>query len=156
MMKVGSNIPEQTVQIVVNGEKKEISTLELFQGKTILFGLPGAYTPVCSGFQLPGFAREEANLRKNGYQKIICMAVNDAFVMQSWKEQVAPNAEIIMLADGNAALTKSLGIELDLDAKYFGLRCKRFLAVIEDAKFSLINIEEDSTICAVSSVDSLL
>lgn len=156
MIKVNDKIPEMTVQIVIKGEKQGINTSELFQGKTLLFGLPGAFTPVCSGTQLPGFAREEAKLRAKGYQKIICMAVNDAFVMQAWKEQVAPNADIIMLADGSAAFTKALGVELDLSEKHFGLRCQRFLAVVENSKISSINVEENTAVCTVSSVDSLL
>ncbi len=85
MIKVDDKIPEMTVQIVIGGKKQEISTSELFQDKTLLFGLPGAFTPVCSQTQLPGFAREESNLRAKGYQKIICLAVNDAFVMQAWR-----------------------------------------------------------------------
>ena len=97
MISVNAKIPKMIVQVVTLEGKKEINTDELFQGKTILFGLPGAFTPTCSQTQLPGFAQQEQALRAKGYENIICMAVNDAFVMQAWKEQVAPDANIIMV-----------------------------------------------------------
>ena len=84
------------------------------------------------------------------------MAVNDAFVMQSWKEKVAPDANIIMLADGSCALTKALGLELDLQEKHMGVRCTRFLLVVENGLVLKINVEENPGICSVSSVNTLL
>ena len=156
MIKLNGKIPEMMVRIVIDGQKQEISSTELFGGKTVLFGLPGAFTPICSKTQLPDFAKKEADLRSKGYQKIICMAVNDAFVMQAWKEQVAPDANIIMLADGSAAFTKALGVESDLSEKHMGLRCQRFLMVAENSIVSMLNVEDDSAVCTVSSVDSLL
>lgn len=156
MIDVGVRVPNLMVHIVISNEKKEISTEELFRGKTILFGLPGAFTPTCTQVQLPSFAEKEKNLHAKGYEKIICMAVNDAFVMQAWKEQVAPNADIIMLADGSAALTKALGLELDLTEKHMGLRCTRFLLVIENSVISKVSIEDNPGVCLVSNANSLL
>ncbi len=156
MIIEGTKIPHLTVQVIISNEKKEISTEELFRGKTILFGLPGAFTPVCTQTQLPSFVENEKSLREEGYEKIICMAVNDAFVMQAWKEQIAPNADIIMLADGSATLTKALGLELDLAEKHMGLRCTRFLLVIENGVILKTNIEENPGVCLVSNANSLL
>ena len=84
------------------------------------------------------------------------MSVNDAFVMKAWKEQVAPNAEIIMLADGSAKFTNLLGLELDLNHKHMGVRCKRFLMVIEEGRITSLDIEEDSSNCTISGVGNLL
>ncbi|MCE2716453.1 MAG: redoxin family protein [Pseudomonadota bacterium] len=151
-----TKIPDLTVQIIESGEKKEISTTELFKGKTILFGLPGAFTPTCSQIQLPSFVTHEKNLREKGYEKIICMAVNDAFVMQAWKEQIAPNADIIMLADGSAALTKALNLGLDLTEKHMGFRCTRFLLVLENSEILKANIEKNPGTCEISGANSLL
>lgn len=156
MITVNAKIPEMSVQIIANGEKKEVKTTELFSGKTVLFGLPGAFTPVCTQNQLPSFAKQEQALRMKGYEKIICMAVNDAFVMQAWKEQVAPNANIIMLADGSATLTKALGLGLDLTEKHMGMRCTRFLLVVENNIVSKVSIEDNPGICSVSEASSLL
>jgi len=156
MLTIGSQIPQLMIQVVISNEKKEISTNELFSGKIILFGLPGAFTPTCSQVQLPSFAEKEEALRSEGYEKIICMSVNDAYVMQAWKEQVAPRASIIMLADGSATLTKALGLELDLTEKHMGLRCTRFLLVIENSIVSKINIETNPGTCSVSHANSLL
>ena len=156
MLTVNAKIPEMRVQVVTLDGKKEINTTELFKEKTILFGLPGAFTPTCSQVQLPDFAKQEQALRIKGYKNIICMAVNDAFVMQSWKEQVAPDANIIMLADGSCELTKALGLELDLQVKQMGIRCTRFLLIIENSLILKINIEKNPAVCSVSSVNTLL
>lgn len=151
-----TKIPSLTIQIIESGEKKELSTEELFKGKTILFGVPGAFTPTCSQIQLPSFATHEKQLREKGYEKIICMAVNDAFVMQAWKEQIAPNADIIMLADGSAVLTKALGLGLDLTEKHMGFRCTRFLLALENGMILKTNIEQNPGTCEISSAGSLL
>lgn len=156
MITINAKIPELVVQIVDHREKKEISTTELFKGKTILFGLPGAFTPTCSQTQLPGFAQHEQALRAKGYNNIICMSVNDAFVMQAWKEQVAPTSNITMLADGSGLFTKALGLELDLTTKNMGIRCTRFLLVAEQGIVSKIDIEDNPSVCSVSGASSLL
>ena len=156
MIVVNAKIPEMMVQVVVDGEKKEMNTTELFNGKTILFGLPGAFTPICSQTQLPGFASQEQALRAKGYNNIICMSVNDSFVMQAWKEHVAPAADIIMLADGSGLFTKALGLELDLTTKNMGIRCTRFLLVAEKGVVSRIDIEDNPSVCSVSGANSLL
>jgi len=84
------------------------------------------------------------------------MAVNDAFVMQAWKEQIAPNADIIMLADGSAALTKALNLGLDLTEKHMGFRCTRFLLVLENSEILKANIEKNPGTCEISGANSLL
>lgn len=156
MIAINAKIPEMMVQVVVQGEKKEMNTTELFKDKTILFGLPGAFTPTCSQTQLPGFAEQEQALRAKSYHNIICMSVNDAFVMQAWKEQVAPTSNIIMLADGSGLFTKALGLELDLTPKNMGIRCTRFLLVAEKGTVSRIDIEDNPNVCSVSGASSLL
>ena len=156
MIKQNENIPEMSLCIVADGKTQQISTAELFKGKIVLFGLPGAFTPVCSKTQLPDFANNQEKLKEKGYQKIICMSVNDAFVMQAWKEHVVPNSEIIMLADGSAKFTNLLGLELDLTDKHMGVRCKRFLMVIEDGRITSLDIEEDSSNCTISGVSNLI
>lgn len=156
MILPSTKIPEISLQIVEKNEFKQISSKELFNKKTVLFGLPGAFTPICSKTQLPGFANQEQALREKGYEQIVCMSVNDAFVMQAWKQQAAPNADIIMLADGNAAFAKALGVVLDLSEKHMGVRCTRFLAVIENGSVTKIDAEDNPGVCSVSAAESLL
>jgi peroxiredoxin len=156
MIKLNDDLPEMLLCIVVDGKMQKINTAELFQGRVALFGLPGAFTPVCSKTQLPDFAKKETELKAKGYQKIICMSVNDAFVMQAWKDQVVPNSDIVMLADGSGLFSKALGLEIDLTDNHMGIRCKRFLMVIDSGKVLQINVEENSSDCTISGVDTLL
>ena len=156
MISINSRIPEMALQIVTLQGKSEINSSSLFERKTILFGLPGAFTPVCSQTQLPSFAQQEGTLRAKGYENIVCLSVNDAFVMQAWKEQLAPEANIIMLADGSANFTKALGLELDLTQMNMGMRSTRFLAVIENNVVTQLNIEENPGVCSISNASSLL
>ena len=156
MIAITTKIPEMSVHVVIHSEKKEMKTTELFDGKTILFGLPGAFSPTCSQIQLPGFANQEKALRDKGYTNIICMSVNDPFVMHAWKEQVAPTANIIMLADGSGLFTKALGVELDLTTKNMGVRCTRFLLVAEKGIVTRMDVESNPSVCSVSGVSSLL
>ena len=156
MIKLNDNLPEMALCIVADGKTQKISTAELFQEKVALFGLPGAFTPVCSKTQLPDFAKKETELKAKGYQKIICMSVNDAFVMQAWKDQVAPDSSIVMLADGSGLFTKALDLGIDLTDHHMGIRCKRFLMVVDNSKVLQLNVEEDSSNCTISGVDSLL
>ncbi|MCX7343723.1 MAG: peroxiredoxin [Proteobacteria bacterium] len=156
MIKLNDNLPEIALCIVVDGKTQKISTAELFKGKVALFGLPGAFTPVCSKTQLPDFAKKETELKAKGYQKIICMSVNDSFVMQAWKDQVAPDSSIVMLADGSGLFTKALDLGIDLTDHHMGIRCKRFLMVVDNSKVLQLNVEEDSSNCTISGVDSLL
>lgn len=156
MIELNDNLPEMLLCIVADDKTQKISTAELFQGKVALFGLPGAFTPVCSKTQLPDFAKKEADLKAKGYQKIICMSVNDAFVMQAWKDQAVPKSDIVMLADGSGLFTRALGLEIDLTDNHMGMRCKRFLMVVENGKVLQINVEKNSSDCTISGVDSLL
>ena len=134
--------PAVDIKIVENGEMKDANTGELFaSGKTVLFGVPGAFTPTCSQAHLPGFVVQADDIKAKGVDRIVCMSVNDAFVMKAWGD--ASNAEqLVMLADGNADLTKALGIEMDGSGFGMGTRCKRFAMIIEDGKATGVFIEQ--------------
>lgn len=139
-IQVGDRIPSATLNYLKDGVQA-ISTNEIFDGKkVVLFSVPGAFTPTCSAKHLPGYVAKLDELRAKGVDTVACMAVNDAFVMQAWaKSQDA--GEILMLADGNGAFAKSLGLEMDASAFGMGMRSKRFALVAEDGVVTKLAVE---------------
>jgi peroxiredoxin (alkyl hydroperoxide reductase subunit C) len=122
---------------------REVDTGELFAGKKIvLFAVPGAFTPTCSGKHLPGFVEHLAHFRAKGVDKIICLSVNDAFVMGAWAKDQKAGDNIVMLADGSAAFTKAVGLELDLVARGMGVRSQRYALVAQDGIVTHLAVEE--------------
>jgi len=141
-IQVGDAIPSVKVTQAGAEGPKEIGTEELFKGKTVvLFGVPGAFTPTCSAKHLPGFVTNAEALRAKGVDTVACMSVNDAFVMGAWAKDQGITDQVVMLADGSAALTKALGLELDLMGRGLGLRCQRFVLVAKDGKVTHVAVE---------------
>jgi glutaredoxin/glutathione-dependent peroxiredoxin len=141
-IKVGDTIPSLKLMIGTTDGPKEVATDDLFKGKkVVLFAVPGAFTPTCSAKHLPGFVQNAAELKAKGVDMVVCMAVNDAFVMSAWGRDQGVGEDIVMLADGSAALTKALGLELDLIGRGMGVRSQRFALVVDDRKVSHVAIE---------------
>jgi glutaredoxin/glutathione-dependent peroxiredoxin len=141
-IKVGDTIP--SMKLMVGGPEgpKEVSTDDLFKGKkVVLFAVPGAFTPTCSAKHMPGFVENAAAISAKGVDSIICMAVNDPFVMGAWGKDQGVDGKIIMLADGSAALTKAMGLELDLVGRGLGVRSQRFALIADDAKVTYLAVE---------------
>ena len=140
-IQVGENVPACTMKVMGDQGPTDITTDELFAGKkVVLFAVPGAFTPGCSMTHLPGYVVNADKIKVAGVDSIVCMAVNDAFVMDAWGK--AQNAEeIIMLADGNGEFTTALGLELDGTGFGLGHRSQRFAMIVEDGKVSHLNVE---------------
>ena len=140
-IQVGDRIPSVLVKKTSENGIQDLDIAGLFEGKkVVMFGLPGAFTPVCSAVHLPGYVKLLPEFKKMGVD-IVCMSVNDTFVMDAWAK--ASNADgIIMLADGNATFTKSLGLELDGSDYGLGLRSQRFALYAEDGKIKALVIEK--------------
>ena len=138
---VGDKIPNVTLKVMGEKGPQDISTESLFAGKkVVLFAVPGAFTPTCSAAHLPGFVVKADEIKAKGVDSIICMAVNDPFVMDAWGK--AQNAEhLTMLADGNGAFTQALGLELDASGFQMGQRSKRFALIANDGVVELLNID---------------
>lgn len=153
-LSVGDKIPNVTIK--TNGPKgpEDISTAEIFAGrKVVLFAVPGAFTPGCSNTHMPGFVVNADAILAKGVDRIACLAVNDAFVMDAWQKH--QNAEqILMLADGNAELTRALGLELDASGFGMGTRCKRFALIAEDGVVTYLGV--DSKGVQESSAETVL
>ena len=141
-IKVGDSIPSVKVMMATADGPKETSTDDLFKGKkVVLFAVPGAFTPTCSAKHMPGFITNISALKAKGVDTVACMSVNDAFVMGAWAKDQGVDGNIVMLADGSAALTKALGLELDLIGRGMGVRSQRFALVAEDAKVTHLAVE---------------
>lgn len=152
---VGDRIPEVTLQVMGETAPQPITPAEIFNGKrVVLFGVPGAFTPGCSKTHLPGFVVHADTIKSRGIDSIVCMSVNDAFVMHAWgKDQNAD--EILMLADGNGELTRQLGLEMDATAGGLGMRCRRFAAIVDDGVVSHLAVETEKGV-NVSGAEHIL
>src|SRR3954471_17905885 len=139
----GQKIPSVTIKQVTAEGGADVDPSQLFAGKkVVIFALPGAFTPTCSQKHLPGFVEQLPQLKAKGVDIVACLSVNDAAVMKAWAEQHDALGKIVMLADGNAALTKALGIEVDLSKATMGLRARRGVMTIEDGIVKTVDIEE--------------
>jgi glutaredoxin/glutathione-dependent peroxiredoxin len=155
-IQVGDSIPSAKLMQGTAEGPKEISTEELFGGKTVvLFGVPGAFTPTCSAKHVPSFVQNIDKLKAKGVDEVWCVSVNDAFVMGAWgKEQKADN-KVRMMADGSAVFTKALGLEMDLTSRGMGVRSQRYAMVVDNGVVKAINVEAPGKF-EVSDADSML
>ena len=141
-IQVGEKIPTVTLTRMGENGPEPISTDDLFAGKkVVLFAVPGAFTPTCSARHLPSFLEHADALKAKGVDEIVCASVNDIFVMQAWGQNQQADGKVIMLADGDAMLTKALGLELDLTGKGLGLRSQRYSMLVEDGVVKSLNVD---------------
>ncbi len=148
-IKVGDRIPAGALSEYIEVETagctlgpNEFKVHDLTRGKKIvLFGLPGAFTPTCSAKHVPSYVANYAELKAKGVDDVLCMSVNDAFVMGAWAKDQKTGGKVRMMGDGSGTYTKALGLELDLVARGLGVRCQRFSALIEDGVVKKLNIE---------------
>jgi peroxiredoxin len=141
-IKVGDSIPPMKLMTATADGPKEISTDEIFKGKkVVMFAVPGAFTPTCSAKHLPGFVQEAEAFHAKGVDTVACLAVNDVFVMAAWGKDQGVGDKVMMLADGSAAFTKALGLELDLVTRGLGVRSQRFALVADDGKVTHLAVE---------------
>jgi peroxiredoxin len=141
-IQVGEKLPSVDLQYKDADGVQTISSDDLFgDKKVVLFALPGAFTPTCSAAHLPGYVVASDDLFARGVDRIVCLSVNDAFVMDAWGK--AHNAEdrVMMIADGSATFTRALGLELDLDAAGMGVRSQRYAMVVNDGIVEVLNVE---------------
>ena len=141
-IKVGDKVPEASFTTFSHDGPKPLTTDELFKGKTVaLFAVPGAFTPTCSARHLPSFKGHAADLKAKGVDTIACVSVNDVFVMKAWGENQSVGDDILMLADGNGAFTKAVGLELDGSRFGMGPRSQRYSMIVKDGVVTELNVE---------------
>lgn len=155
-IKPGDAVPSAQLTIQGHAGPSPVDAAEFFSsGKVILFAVPGAYTPTCSAQHLPSFLEHHQTLKAVGYDRIVCMAVNDIFVLQAWAKAAGIGDEIIMAADGNGDFSRALGLELDARAFGMGKRSQRFALLISDGVVEHVFVEAPGEY-RVSSAEYLL
>ena len=154
-IQTGDRIPSAVLSQMSENGPQPVITTDYFAGRrVVLFSVPGAFTPTCSAYHLPGFTEHAADFSDKGIDAIACMAVNDVFVMHAWGKSA--NADgIDMLADGNGEFTRALGLELDGTAFGMGKRSQRFALVAEDGIVTHLMVEAPGEF-RVSSAESVL
>ncbi len=149
----GDKIPAVTIK---NTDMSDVTTDELFGGrKVVLFAVPGAFTPTCSEQHLPGYITHADAIKAKGVDEIVCLSVNDAFVMGAWGKERGAGDKVRLVADGNGDLTKALGLEMDGSGIGFGLRSQRFAAIVEDGTVTKLAVEEPMKF-EVSAAEAIL
>ncbi len=148
-IKVGQKLPAgtfseyndvETPGCPVGPQSVDITALTAGR-KVVVFGLPGAFTPTCSAKHVPSYLANYDKLKAKGVDEIVCMSVNDAFVMGAWAKDQKTGKKIRMVGDGSATYTKALGLELDLTERGLGMRCQRFSMLVDDGVVKVLNIE---------------
>ena len=153
---IGEAMPAGTLTQMTGDGAVAVNTADLFRGKRVaLFAVPGAFTPTCSKQHLPGFVAKADALKSKGIDTIVCMAVNDAFVMEAWGKDQNVGDTVMMLADGNGDYTKALGLELDLSNHGLGTRSARFSMIVENGSVTALNIDEGGAL-EISDADTLV
>ena len=155
-IKAGDRIPEGKLkQMGADGPMNVAAEELLGKGRVVLFSVPGAFTPTCDAKHLPGFIEQAAALRSRGVGRLVCLAVNDVFVMHAWGKSASVGDKIVMAADGNGDYTRALGLELDARGHGMGMRGKRFALVIEDGVVKQVHVEAPGEF-KVSSAEHIL
>ena len=153
-IQIGDPIPEVVLKRI-RGGVENVDTPTLFEArKVVLFAVPGAFTPTCSEKHLPGFIERFADFRDRGID-VICMAVNDPFVMQAWGKSLETPDGLQLVSDGNADLTRAMGLEMDASGYGMGLRAKRFALYADDGVVKQLFVEAPGEF-RVSAADYVL
>ena len=156
MIKVGDKIPSAKLMHMTKDGPRPITTEELFGGKkVVLFALPGAFTPTCSAKHVPSFVGNYDALKAKGVDDIVCVSVNDAFVMEAWGKDQKTEGKVRMLADGNAEFSDALGLTFDASGFGMGKRSQRYAMVVDNGVVKTLNVEKPGAF-EVSSGDAVL
>jgi len=155
-INVGDRVPPATLIKMTENGAQPVTTDELFAGRTVaLFAVPGAFTPTCSAKHLPGYVEHADDLRARGIDEIVCISVNDAFVMGAWGKQAGTDGKVTMLADGNGDFAEALGLSMDATKFGMGRRSQRFSMLVRDGRVEQLNVEEPGAF-KVSSADHMI
>jgi len=153
---VGEKLPSVNLYRMGDNGPEEVSTDDLFSGKqTVLFAVPGAFTPTCSQAHLPGYVTKADELLAKGVDQIVCLSVNDPFVMDAWGKSQNADEKIQMIADGSGDFTRAIGLEWDMSARGLGVRSHRYAMIIDDGVVKSLYLEEPGKF-EVSDVDTVL
>ena len=153
----GDSLPQANFTVMTENGPEVQTTDQIFQGrKVVLFGVPGAFTPLCDKSHLPGFLGNIDEFRARGIDAIAVTSVNDVFVMDAWAKHAGAEGKIIFLADGNGDFARALGLTLDLTARGLGLRSQRYAMLVDNGVLRKLNVETAAGKVETSSAETLL
>ena len=156
-IKIGDKLPSSELfYLDQNNDVKQIDILDLCKGKTIILGMPGAFTKTCSTLHLPGYIKNYDLANKKGITKIVCIAVNDPNVMKAWGENQNADSKIFMAGDPFLKFTKAIGAEVDKFEKGLGVRSNRYTMLVEDGQVKKIEEEKETATCKLSAAENFL
>ncbi|MGA8297790.1 MAG: peroxiredoxin [Acidimicrobiales bacterium] len=153
---VGDKIPDVELRRMGKREPEALRSLDVLgRGKVVLFGLPGAFTPTCSDFHLPGYIVRAEDLKGKGVDLIACISVNDAYVMGAWGQAQGTGDAVMMLGDGNGEFTRAVGLDYDMTAAGLGVRSRRYAMILQDGVVTYLGVESQPGV-SVSGADAVL
>ena len=156
-IQVGDRLPAVNLKQLTADGIKDVPITELTRGKkVVLFAVPGAFTPTCSEKHLPGFVEQADAIKAKGVDQILCVAVNDPFVLSAWEKARNVGGKVTMLSDGNAEFTRAIGLDLDASGFGLGTRSKRYAMVVEDGVVKSLIVEDVPTQAEKSSASAIV
>ena len=156
-IKENDNLPNSEVFILEDGDPVKKNIEKLFKNKkVVMFGLPGAYTSVCSAKHLPGYVNMFEKYKEKGIDQIICISVNDPFVMNAWGKENNVDGKILMIGDPFLNFTKAIGADVDKSGRGLGIRSNRYVILVDDMMVIKLQEEKDAGSCEVSAAESFL
>jgi peroxiredoxin len=156
-IQVGDRLPEVSLRQLTPDGIKSVSITDLTKGKkVVLFAVPGAFTPTCSEKHLPGFVEQADAIRAKGVDAILCVAVNDPFVVGAWEKARNVGGRVNMLSDGNAEFTRALGLDFDGSGVGLGTRSKRYAMIVDDGVVKTLMVEDAPAQAEKSSASAIL
>ena len=156
-IKENDQIPNADVFIMENGEPvKKNTQIFLKDKKVVIFGLPGAYTSVCSAKHLPGYVNMFEQYKEKGIDRIICISVNDPFVMSAWGKEHNVGDKILMIGDPFLNFTKGIGADVDKSARGLGIRSNRYTMLVDNLKIVKLQEEADTGSCEISAAENFI
>ena len=156
-IKENDTLPNSEVFVLEDGEPVKKTIEDLFKNKKIvIFGLPGAYTSVCSAKHLPGYVNMNAEYKKKGIDQVICISVNDPFVMNAWGKENSVGDKILMIGDPFLNFTKAIGADVDKSGRGLGVRSNRYTMLVDNMKVVRLQEEKDTGSCEISAAENFL
>ena len=156
-LKEQDNVPNSEIFVLENGEPTLKKMEELLTSKkVVIFGLPGAYTSVCSAKHLPGYVNMHQQYKDKGIDLIMCVSVNDPFVMNAWGEENNVGGKVIMIGDPFLNFTKAIGAEVDKSGRGLGIRSNRYTMLVDNMKVIKLQEEKDTGSCEISAAENFL
>jgi peroxiredoxin len=145
-IRIADSIPDVRVKMMAQGKVEDVSMADVCAtGTSVIFAVPGAFTPACSARHLPGLLEHAADFKAKGVARVACIAVNDVFVMDAWARANHVDGRILMLADGNGEFTRACGLESDARPYGMGLRSQRYAMVVKEGRVAHLYIDEPGT-----------